>query len=204
MHPPEIDHAPKATANLAVRMLSIFSTPQTYESLFLSKLFVLVVLLVLELLLSRTRRRRRRRTRTISFGCGSAASGPQGLAPVWYNESYNASGHTTTPLCQMRQTTLTSGETMNIRRLLLLTMLCIAAFTSVPSSAEGGRFFSRRNMRSRTYVRSNWTRSRTIKSSTPSSKTKSNITGSRSATLDGFFGPGPGLQGHDRSWYVGR
>ena len=93
-----------------------------------------------------------------------------------------------------------------IRRLLITALIGVTTFAWAASSVEAGRFFGRRGARSRPHYRSSWNRYRSTPSYSysRSSRAKPYMTQSRSAVLDGFFGPGPGMEGYDRSWYVGR
>ncbi|NOY41946.1 MAG: hypothetical protein GXP26_08930 [Planctomycetes bacterium] len=84
-------------------------------------------------------------------------------------------------------------------RLLMLSLICLGSFAWQAPAAEAGWRNGRRATRGRTYS-SRSTRSRTRSTS----RSKPYMTQSRSAVLDGFFGPGPGMQGNDRSWYVGK
>ncbi len=87
-------------------------------------------------------------------------------------------------------------------RLLLLSLICLGIFVWQAPTAEAGWRNGRRATRGRTYSsRSPRSRTRYTRST---SRSKPYMTQSRSAVLDGFFGPGPGMQGNDRSWYVGK
>lgn len=93
-----------------------------------------------------------------------------------------------------------------LRRMTCFAMLIAAVFVMDLPDAEAARrrggFFRRaqatRMSRRPTspVVRNNSYRS--------TRSTKLHETHSRSAILDGFFGPYSGGQGHDRSWYVGK
>lgn len=97
-----------------------------------------------------------------------------------------------------------------IFRLLLLTLVCLGSFAWQAPAAEAGWLANRRAARGRAYYRPTRSRvqhSRSTQYSRSTSRTEStkpHMTQSRSAVLDGFFGPGPGMEGYDRSWYIGR
>ena len=90
-----------------------------------------------------------------------------------------------------------------IRRLFLTVAFCCTLLVVDSPDAEAAR---RRGLFSR--IRANqsqrYTRSRTTSTRSKNYANKPHMTQSRSAYLDGFFGPYPGSEGHDASWYVGR
>jgi|GEM_PF-3169980 len=88
------------------------------------------------------------------------------------------------------------------RRLIVTTLVVVGATFALElgeadAARRRGLFRRARVSRTTSYRRQSTTRS------TPRSQPL-HLTHSRSAILDGFFGPYPGAQGHDRSWYVGR
>ncbi len=88
-----------------------------------------------------------------------------------------------------------------IRRIVVLALVLISALIVDLAEADAARrrgFFRRARM---TRTTSYQTKSSSWGNS---SSQKLHETHSRSAILDGFFGPNSGAQGHDRSWYVGR
>jgi hypothetical protein len=82
-------------------------------------------------------------------------------------------------------------------RFLMLVLVTWAALVWASPTAEAGWLFGRRGRSHSSYS----TRYRSARSSRSSSL---HMTHSRSAIVNGFFGPGPGAQGVDSSWYVGR
>ena len=84
-------------------------------------------------------------------------------------------------------------------RFLILVLVTWTALVWAAPTAEAGWLFGRRGRSHSSY--SARSRYRPSKSSRSSSL---HMTHSRSAILNGFFGPGPGARGVDSSWYVGR
>ncbi|NOZ40707.1 MAG: hypothetical protein GXP24_10850 [Planctomycetes bacterium] len=88
-----------------------------------------------------------------------------------------------------------------IRRIVVTALLLISTLVVDLAEADAAR---RRGF----FLRARRTRTTSYHTNSPSWKNNSSQklheTHSRSAILDGFFGPYPGSQGHDRSWYVGR
>lgn len=91
---------------------------------------------------------------------------------------------------------------MMLRRfsMLVLVSFCFIAvdFTEAEAARRRGWF-----RKSRTNQSQRYTRARSYSQSKSKSQ-KLHMTHSRSAILDGFFGPYPGAEGHDGSWYVGK
>ncbi len=88
---------------------------------------------------------------------------------------------------------------MSRSRYLMLALAMWAALAWAIPTAEAGWLFGRRGRSHSSY--STRSRYRPSKSSRWSSL---HMTHSRSAIVNGFFGPGPGARGVDSSWYVGR
>lgn len=90
-----------------------------------------------------------------------------------------------------------------IRRFVILAIVLSSSFAFELPEADAARRqgFFRRARAAR--MSSNRSRPVTRKKTSSSSK-KLHQTHSSSAILDGFFGPFPGGQGHDASWYVGK
>ena len=82
---------------------------------------------------------------------------------------------------------------------LLFAGLIVIDLPEADAARRGGLF--RRAKSTRTYRTNN---NRWQNNSSRTRSTKLHETHSRSAILDGFFGPYPGGSGHDRSWYVGK
>lgn len=94
-----------------------------------------------------------------------------------------------------------------VRRLIVTALVLVSTLTvhiAEADAARRGGFFRRARV-NRTSNYQSRSRYQTYSSSKGNkSSQKLHETHSRSAILDGFFGPNPGGQGHDRSWYIGR
>ncbi len=87
-------------------------------------------------------------------------------------------------------------------RFLLLVLVACSTLIWLAPAAEAGWLFGRRgSSRSNYSTRTRYYSPRATRSSRSSSL---HMTHSRSAIMNGFFGPGPGVQGVDSSWYIGR
>ena len=87
-------------------------------------------------------------------------------------------------------------------RFLMLILITLSTLVWTAPTAEAGRFFGRRSRSHNNY--STRYQNRSSHSSRSSRSSSLHMTHSRSAILNGFFGPGSGAQGVDSSWYVGR
>lgn len=94
-----------------------------------------------------------------------------------------------------------------VRRLIVTALVLVSALTFSLAEADAARrggFFRRARMTRSSNYRSRSSYQTYSSSRGKQSSQKLHETHSRSAVLDGFFGPYSGGQGHDRSWYIGR